>query len=187
MKNTVLGLAEYESNQSCGCGAVHLPGVSEWMDTIECPKFRINVWGIQYENDQNSVDHQPVLCQINNWRDKMKMLSSIVWIIISFCLPLMGAESDFSSKTIHMGVVVSDLEKSLKFYKDVVGMVQVDQTSFDVSAENGRKTGLTDGIPFHVEILKLGSGSEATQFKLMSFGDKAQRQDNNYISDRIGI
>ena len=117
----------------------------------------------------------------------MKTLICIISMVFLTSVTLLGAEGDFSSKVIHIGVVVSDLEKSLEFYKDVIGMVQVDQESFDVNANMGRRTGLTDGIPFHVEVLKLGSGSDASQFKLMSFGDKAQKQENEYIHNHTGI
>jgi len=117
----------------------------------------------------------------------MKTLICILSMIFLPCGILMGAEGDFSSKVIHIGVVVSDLEKSLEFYKDVIGMVQVDQKSFDVNEDIGRRTGLTGGIPFHVEVLKLGSGSDASQFKLMSFGDKAKKQENEYIYNHTGM
>ena len=117
----------------------------------------------------------------------MKTIICTVSMIFLPSVTLLGAEGDFSSRVIHVGVVVSDLEKSLEFYKDVIGMVQVDQESFDVNADMGRRTGLSDGIPFHVEVLKLGSGPDASQFKLMSFGDKAQKRENEYIHNHTGI
>jgi catechol 2,3-dioxygenase-like lactoylglutathione lyase family enzyme len=117
----------------------------------------------------------------------MKDLINFMSMIFLLFPVLMGAEGDFSSKIISMGVVVSDLDKSLAFYTEVVGMVHMKQESFDVTAETGRKTGLTDNLAFRVEVLKLGSGAEATQFKLMSFGDKAKKWDNRYISDHTGV
>jgi len=108
-------------------------------------------------------------------------------MIFLLCPALMGAEGDFSSKIISMGVVVSDLEKSLKFYTEVVGMVHMSQESFDVTADVGWRTGLSNRIPFRVEVLKLGSGENASQFKLMSFGDKAKKRENTYIHDHTGV
>jgi len=61
----------------------------------------------------------------------MKTIICTVSMIFLPSVTLLGAEGDFSSRVIHVGVVVSDLEKSLEFYKDVIGMVQVDQESFD--------------------------------------------------------
>lgn len=110
--------------------------------------------------------------------------------LVAVCLVIAAAWSSgvvFSSKTIHLGMVVSDLPTSVAFYKDVVGMVQVDRTSFDIDGEFGKRSGLTDGSPFHVEVLKLGSGEEATQLKLMSIGEKAKKTENSYIHTNTGI
>ena len=101
--------------------------------------------------------------------------------------PVFAAEEEFASKTINIGMVVSDLEKSISFYKDMVGFVQVDRTSFDIDADFGKRAGLTDSLPFHVEVLKLGKGESATELKLMSFGDKAKRQGNQFIHSNTGI
>jgi catechol-2,3-dioxygenase len=117
----------------------------------------------------------------------MKILMRVLSMVLLLLVILLGAEGDFSSQVISMGVVVSDLEKSIKFYTEVVGMVHMQQESFDVSAEMGRKTGLTNNLAFRVEVLKLGSGDGATQFKLMSFGDNTKKQENKYISDQTGI
>lgn len=84
-------------------------------------------------------------------------------------------------------MIVSDLDQSIHFYKDIIGMVQVDLARFDVDADFGRKTGLTDNLPIHVEVLKLGVGQEATQLKLMTFGDRATKQENEYIHSHTGI
>ncbi|MFB3786664.1 MAG: VOC family protein [bacterium] len=96
-------------------------------------------------------------------------------------------EKDFVLKTIHLGMIVKDLDQSLKFYKDVVGMVQVDTTEFSVDADFGKKSGLTDSLPIHVQVLKLGKGENATQLKLMTFGGQAQPQENEFIHSHTGI
>jgi catechol 2,3-dioxygenase-like lactoylglutathione lyase family enzyme len=96
-------------------------------------------------------------------------------------------EQEFAGTVIHIGVVVADLEKSMRFYKDSIGMVQVDKTSFDLDEDFTRRTGLTGGIPMHVEVLKLGSGNGATQFKLMSFGGRAQPLENDFVYNHTGM
>ncbi|MGC9328175.1 MAG: VOC family protein [Candidatus Hinthialibacter sp.] len=110
-------------------------------------------------------------------------------IISMFAIGLtsFGAVDEFSNKTIMIGMVVSDLEESLHFYKDIIGMVQVERARFDVDADFGKKSGLTDGLPIHVEVLKLGFGEDATQLKLMTFGDRPQQQDNQYIHSHTGV
>jgi catechol 2,3-dioxygenase-like lactoylglutathione lyase family enzyme len=116
-------------------------------------------------------------------KKSLVVLSSIALL----ALVAYAAQVTFSFKTIHMGMIVSDLEKSLAFYKDVVGMVQVDRTNFDVDGEFGKRSGLTDGAAFHVEILKLGAGEASTQLKLMTFGDKAEKSSNAFIHSHTGV
>lgn len=99
----------------------------------------------------------------------------------------LASEDEFADTTIDIGMVVSDLQESVAFYKDVIGMVQVGRTSFDKDADFGKRSGLTDSLPLHVEVLKLGEGAQATELKLMSFGDRAKRQENEHIHSHTGI
>lgn len=98
-----------------------------------------------------------------------------------------AAVEDFSSKVIDIGMVVTDLDESMTFYKDVIGMVQVDRSEFDIDSDFGERSGLTDNLPFHVEVLKLGGGDFATELKLMSFGDLPEKQENEFIHTQTGI
>ncbi len=93
-------------------------------------------------------------------------------------------QSEFSSTTIEIGVVVSDLEQALHFYTHVLGMKKVGE--FDIDEEFGRKSGLTGGVPFHVDILKLQDQPGATQWKLMSFGGEARKR-SEHIQGDTGI
>ena len=113
-------------------------------------------------------------------------------IIFSFLILLflissyqVSAQSEFSSATIEIGVVVSDIEKSLDFYTNVIGMRKVGE--FDVDKEFSKISGLTGGVPFHVDILKLEDKPGATQWKLMSFEKDAAHPFSKYIQDDTGI
>jgi catechol 2,3-dioxygenase-like lactoylglutathione lyase family enzyme len=99
--------------------------------------------------------------------------------------PSLKAQSEFSSPTISIGVVVSDLEKSLDFYTNVIGMKKVGE--FDIDEDLGKTTGLTAGLPFHVDVLKLHDQPEATSWKLMSFGKKASHPMPQHIEDDTGV
>jgi len=92
---------------------------------------------------------------------------------------------EFTSDTISIGVVVSDLDKSLKFYTNVLGMKQTG--SFSVDAAGGKRTGLTDGVPVTITILKLGDSKTATDWKLMSFGKPAAHPKQNHLQDDTGM
>jgi catechol 2,3-dioxygenase-like lactoylglutathione lyase family enzyme len=117
----------------------------------------------------------------------MKMMTALFLSALVGVGPAFAAEKNFSKKKIDIGMIVSDLDKSMEFYKGVVGLVQVDQTEFDVDADFGKRSGLTDALPVHVEVLKLGPGEDATQLKLMTFGNKAKKQDNSFIHSHTGI
>jgi len=98
---------------------------------------------------------------------------------------LSQAQSEFSSTTIGIGVVVSDLEKSLDFYIDVIGLKKVG--GFEVDEDFATKSGLIGGPPFKVTTLKLADETEATQWKLMSFGKDAPDPLPRYVQDVVGM
>jgi predicted enzyme related to lactoylglutathione lyase len=57
---------------------------------------------------------------------------------------------------------------------------------FDVDADFGKASGLTDQVPFHVDILKLQDSPDANQWKLMSFGKEGTHPMPKYIHDDTG-
>ena len=95
-------------------------------------------------------------------------------------------ESNFSSTTVDLGVVVSDAEKSLKWYKDVVGCKELD--GFDVPGSFAADIGLTSKLPFHVHVLVLDEEKSATKLKLIAFKDHpGARVDNTTIHASYGF
>lgn len=95
------------------------------------------------------------------------------------------AQSEFSSGLIGVGVVTKDINKSLDFYLNVIGMIKVGE--FDVDANFGKSSGLTDQVAFHVDILKLQDSPDANQWKLMSFGKEGTHPMPKYIHDDTGM
>lgn len=71
----------------------------------------------------------------------------------------------FAKPTIDLGVVVTDIDKSVDFYTRVVGMTATG--GFAVDGDFARRGGLTDGKPLDIRVLTLGNGPGATSFKLM--------------------
>jgi catechol 2,3-dioxygenase-like lactoylglutathione lyase family enzyme len=84
-----------------------------------------------------------------------------------------------------VGVVVSDLQRSIDFYTKVIGMQVV--SGFSIDEEFGRSSGLTGGIPFSVKVLKLADLPEANVWKLISFGREAGHPKPAYIQDDTGM
>ncbi|QNF34821.1 VOC family protein [Adhaeribacter swui] len=95
------------------------------------------------------------------------------------------SQSNFSSKLIGSGVVVSDLDKSLDFYVNTIGMVKA--YNFTINADFGKRSGLSNGVPTEVTVLKLENSPEANEWKLMSFGKKANRPQSKFIQDDTGV
>jgi len=97
---------------------------------------------------------------------------------------LVHAQSNFTNKTIGVGVVVADMERSLNFYVKGIGMVKTG--NFTINEEFGKRGGLTGGTAVEVNILKLENSPEATDWKLMSFGKKAAHPAQKFIQDDTG-
>ena len=95
------------------------------------------------------------------------------------------AQSEFSSGLIGVGVVTKDIQKSLDFYLNVIGMQKVGE--FDVDGEFGSSSGLTNGLAFHVDVLKLQDSPDANQWKLMSFKKEGSHPMPKYIHDDTGM
>jgi catechol 2,3-dioxygenase-like lactoylglutathione lyase family enzyme len=101
------------------------------------------------------------------------------FILLQFCDS--KAQTNFSSQLIGVGVVVSDMEKSLDFYTNAIGMVKTG--GFSLDADFAKRSGLTGGVPFDVVVLKLEDSPLANEWKLMSFGQKAGSPAQEFIQE----
>lgn len=97
-----------------------------------------------------------------------------------------AAQPEFSKPVIDLGIVVSDLAKSVAFYTNAIGFKEV--PGFKVSAERATEIGLTDNLPADIRVFVLGEGNLATRVKLMSFPNAAgKKPDRKYIHSTIGM
>ena len=95
-------------------------------------------------------------------------------------------ETNFASETIDLGMVVSDLDKSVKFYKDALGFEEV--PGFKVPGQFALDTGLANKLELDVHVLVLGKGEKATKLKLMQFKTSpGARLDNTFIHSSYGF
>jgi len=108
-------------------------------------------------------------------------------LLLTFTLMLglkVNAQSNFSSKLIGVGVVVSDIDKSVDFYVNGIGMVKT--SSFNIAEDFAKRSGLSNGVPFAVTVLKLENSAEANEWKLISIkGAKATHPKQNFIQDDV--
>jgi len=92
----------------------------------------------------------------------------------------------FPRTTIDLGTVVSDLDKSVRFYTEGIGFREL--KGFDVSADIATAAGLTDSKPLSIRVLVLGEGLEATKLKLMQVAGTAPRTgDTDFIHSHTGF
>jgi catechol 2,3-dioxygenase-like lactoylglutathione lyase family enzyme len=95
------------------------------------------------------------------------------------------AKGDFASGTIDLGVVVSNVEKSVKFYTEALGLKEVQ--GFSVGAEFCADAGLTDKQSLTIRVLTLGDDAKATKLKLMAVPAAASKTaDNSFVPAQLG-
>lgn len=107
-------------------------------------------------------------------------------VLLVFGLIGEATAAEFSRTTIDVGVVVGDVEKSAKFYTEVVGFQEV--RGFSVPGQLCQNAGLTDGKGLDVRVFVLGEGKDATRIKLMQVpGAKNKKSDNRFIHSQLGF
>jgi len=113
-------------------------------------------------------------------------VSVLAGLLLGGCAATGAAKSDFARTTIDVGIVVSDVEKAAQFYTNALGFTEVE--GFDVPADMGTGSGLTDNQPFHVRVFVLAEGPTATNIKLMEFPDApGKKVDNQFIHSSLGL
>ena len=110
---------------------------------------------------------------------------------LAACLLVLGASPSepaaarFSRTTIDIGMVVSDIEASARFYQEAIGFTQVGD--FNVAGDMAGDTGLTDYQAISVRVFALGKEPTATKLKIMAFPQApGKKVDNQFISSSQG-
>jgi len=108
-------------------------------------------------------------------------------LFLTSSLPCLAAEpAAFARTTIDLGCVVSDLEKSVRFYTQGIGFREL--PGFSVEAPLTAAAGLTDAKPLDVRVLVLGEGEQATRLKLMQVeGTEPRTGDTEFIHSHTGF
>ena len=113
------------------------------------------------------------------------ILKTLVVLSIMINSKAAFSQSNFSSKVINIGVVVSDLDRALDFYTNGIGMVKAG--GFSLDKDFTKRSGLSGGIPFSITVLKLENSPEATEFKLMTFEKQAAHRKPTFVQDDLGM
>ncbi|HNX54949.1 MAG TPA: VOC family protein [Prolixibacteraceae bacterium] len=118
---------------------------------------------------------------------KNLLISLFLLVAITFAAPAfsLNPPGDFAKSGISVGLVVENLNKSLDFYQNVVGMVKTSE--FSVESARAKELGLSNGDRFDVTILKLENSDQAAEWKLMSFGKKPAHPRQKFVPDDTGM
>lgn len=94
-------------------------------------------------------------------------------------------KNEFARDTIDLGVVVSDVQKAVKFYTTAIGFKEA--PGFSVGGDFCADAGLTDHQKLDIHVLVLDDGETATRLKLMEVpGVKSKPSDNMFIHSQLG-
>jgi lactoylglutathione lyase len=92
----------------------------------------------------------------------------------------------FPRPTIDLGCVVTDLDKSVRFYTEGIGFREL--KGFEVPAALATDAGLTDARPLSIRVLVLGDDESATKLKLMQVAGTLPRTgDTEFIHSHTGF
>jgi len=113
-------------------------------------------------------------------------LRILAFAVAALVMPALQAdEKEFSSPTIDLGIVVSDLEESLEFYTEAIGFMTTGE--FTATEALTRDSGLSAGEELVIKTLALGKGEGATTIKLMKSVEKSKKSDQKYITSSLGF
>ena len=92
----------------------------------------------------------------------------------------------FASSVVDLGIVVSDLDKSVAFYKEALGCQEA--RGFSVPGNFAGRLGLSDNHGLTVRVLTPGDGAAKTRLKLMAFPEAAgAKTDQRFIHSSLGF
>jgi lactoylglutathione lyase len=118
------------------------------------------------------------------------VLSTLAILLLSVCLasvrPAVAADEEFTKTAIDLGMVVQDVDKSVAFYTQAVGLNEM--PGFQADGQFTGDAGLTDHHAVSVRVLVLGDGPAASRLKLIALPEaKPKRGDTQFIHSEFGF
>lgn len=114
----------------------------------------------------------------------MKTIFTTLSIFATLFLTSCSSSSDFTKGTVDYGIVVSDIQKSVKFYKSI-GFIEA--ATFEVPKEVTGDAGLLAYKKAKIHVMKLEGHEDGTSVKLMQLNGNHKKQDQAYIDSTYGM
>lgn len=114
--------------------------------------------------------------------------SALILLVLTSCIGPRGAGADdkFARTTIDLGMIVSDIDRSVAFYTQAVGLKEL--PGFQATGQFTADAGLTNHQPANVRVLALGDDPTATRLKLMAMpAAEPKRGDTQFIHSEFGF
>lgn len=112
-------------------------------------------------------------------------INSMFFLFFILSTITIKGQSNFAKPGISLGIIVEDLNKSIDFYTNVVGMLKVRE--FAVDADKAKRMGLSQNEKFDIKVFKLIDSENAAELKLMSFNKRTDHSRQKYLPDSNGI
>lgn len=113
----------------------------------------------------------------------MKNILVLIISLIMFKGMTQNKNVDFGIAAV--GLVVSDIKESERFYTDLLGMISVGE--FELDNVWAQEAGASNGQPFAVKMFKLVDGDFATVLKLAYFDSVEQMSYKSGINSSAGV
>lgn len=113
----------------------------------------------------------------------MRTLIIIFCVLAQYFISYSQSNADLGVAAI--GIVVSDIEISENFYRDILGMKEVG--GFSLDEPWSKEAGVANGKPFSVKLFKMKDLSSATVLKLAYFDKTEKSADKQAINLSSGV
>jgi catechol 2,3-dioxygenase-like lactoylglutathione lyase family enzyme len=115
----------------------------------------------------------------------MKRILIVSFALITFCTTAQEKkEVGFSNPVIEVVIVAKDVDKTLDFYTNILGMTK--DFDFVVAKESAVRFGLTAKDEFKVHVLKINNEPHAGVIKVVGYQGTKQPRKSNYLRDHVG-
>lgn len=115
----------------------------------------------------------------------MRSFTLVLFLLFFTSTYTHAQESEYSSPIITFAINAYDMDETLDFYTSILGMKVIQE--FTVDSSFARISGLSNGVPFHVKVLRLTDDPNSSTLKITSFPDQSEITKDEFIQDRIGV